>query len=547
MEINFCEYLMNIGLINKESFTNLILEYHKTYSNKDNNFAATMESILKNFLENLSEAEKNYMSSKLVELYLQYMKNKKICRLKVIYMIYKGKEALMKYKYLYRWKSMLPLQKSRNGSSADFINNTDVVNSQKKMMLNKKIKKRKDRNERKEIDKFQSNFTSMKINGNSKYTEKFQILFAQYNKKKHPISAQNESSTKKHDSTKENSIKKNNKVSLSEFQTSLALKEQKELMECTFIPKINNSSKRKNIETFDDSIINKKKCDESSSKRNSCKDNKNVSYEIFEKLHNDKIFYKNKINMSKEKYDINFKKENTFKPKIYSNSFNLKYAKKSKSFNERQKLFIEKKEKNSEKMKKLMDENWAQLCPFVPEVNIVQSSNNPKNDIENENDQKKYNTTRLQNKTNSPFARLYEDSLNRNLRQMERQKNYDDYIACMANIINKNTNSVDYEKLNELYANKKKKDIIKKIKKKVEDEEGITFKPDIYINECIKNVNSDFFERNQKFLKDKQNFIENSAKERNKLYTKAKFTKEERKEIVKNIVKRLASENNNNN
>ena len=93
---------------------------------------------------------------------------------------------------------------------------------------------------------------------------------------------------------------------------------------------------------------------------------------------------------------------------------------------------------------------------------------------------------------------------------------------------------------------------MKKTKKKVENEEGSTFKPEIYINNTFKNVMSNFYERNEKFVKDKKNFIKSSLKERDKLLynknnnsikdIKNKFSKEEKNEIIKNIVKRLAYE-----
>ena len=98
--------------------------------------------------------------------------------------------------------------------------------------------------------------------------------------------------------------------------------------------------------------------------------------------------------------------------------------------------------------------------------------------------------------------------------------------------------------INELYLYSKKKEIMKKTKKKVEDEEGSTFRPEIYINNCSKNIYSGFLERNEKFLKDKENFREISLREQDKLFNKEKFSKEQKKEIVKNIVKRLTCEKN---
>ena len=72
---------------------------------------------------------------------------------------------------------------------------------------------------------------------------------------------------------------------------------------------------------------------------------------------------------------------------------------------------------------------------------------------------------------------------------------------------------------------------MEKNKKKVEEEERSAFKPDIYIKECGKNINSDSFERNEKSLKEKKNFIELSIKEQNKVFTKNKnkYSKKEKK------------------
>ena len=525
MELNFCEYLINIGFINKKSFSNLILEYQKAYSN-NNNFLANMIFILKNFIDNLSQEEKNYMSLNLVQNYLQIIKNKKLLyQLKTIYILYKGKLSLIKLKYLSKWKLISLLNKS-NDENEEFFSSVNIKQ-------NKKIKKRKYRNELNELDKYKFNFFSMKINNNKKDNgdkedkEKFQIIFNNYNKRKHPISSQNESSTKKYDSTKDNSIKKNKKY-LSELQTSLALREKKELRECTFSPKINNNTSRtKNAEEKELSTI----------KNN----DKKLRLEIFNKLHNDNIIYKNKIKTSREKYEKEFNEQNTFRPRIYSNSFTKKYSKNNKSFGERQKNFLEKKEKNSEKIKKTMDEKFSKLCPFVPEVNIKFNKINIKEETkgDNSNNPKSQSTKYI-----SPFLRLYEDSKHRNLRQIKRETEYDNYINDLANIFSKKDGEIDYNKINELYIYQKKNEIMKKTKKKVEDEEGSTFKPYIYFNELSKNINSDFYQRNEKFLEDKQNFIKLSIKEKDKLYKNYnKYSKEEKKEIVKNIIKRLTENN----
>ena len=526
MEVKFCEYLINIGLINKETFSTLILEYHKKHTN-ENNFMDNMTLILNNFIENLTKEEKNYMSSNLIKYYLQFIKNKKYCRLKALYMLYKGKTSLIKLKYLYKWK-YLSVNNQINPKNG-------IIN----IISTKKSKKRKYRNEPNELYKFKNNFLSMKINNNNKYIDKFQIMFNNDKKKQHqhPISQQNESSIKKFDSTKD-SIKKNGKKNLSELKTSLALKEEKEFEECTFSPKINYTSRGKSPKRIDIDI------DENNLSTINNKSNyKKKYFEIFNKLYNDNIIYKNKIKTSQEKYDKKFKEENTFRPKIFNNSFTQKYIQEHKSFTERQKHFLEKKEKKTEKIKKLLEEKYSKLYSFAPDISISLKS------IKNNGGVlKEYYTNQPENMTKSnkcfsPFLRLYEDSKNRNIRQIQRKQDNDNHIIDMANIsCKKDNNIVDYDKLNQLYLYKKKKEIMKKTKKKVEEEEGSTFKPNIYINECAKNINSDFFERNEKFLKDKKNFIELSIKEQNKNFSKDKFTKEEKKEIVKNIVKRLTNE-----
>ena len=508
MEINFCEYLMNIGLINKESFSNIILDYHRTYSNNNNNFLANMIFILKNFIENLTQQEKNYMCLNLVQYYLRIINNKKISKLKTLYALYKRKLSIIKLKYLYKWKLIIILN-IHNDKNEDFIN------LKKKDIKQKKEIKRKYRNEQNKLD----NYHFLSEDNNNINKDIFNILFNK--KKKCP---KNESYNKKYDSTKDISIKKNPKY-FEELQTSLAIKEQKELEECTFRPKINYTSRIKNKEVKEISPIKK--------------NNKKHISEIFNKLHDDNIFYKNKINTSREKYELKLKKEIPFKPKIYSNSLTKKYPKINKSFTERQKMFLEKKEKHSENIKKTMDINFSKLCPFVPEVNIKLNKKNVKKDkiikyVDNSsilkefyfNNKNKYNKS---NKYISPFLRLYEDSKKRNIRKNKREKDYDNYLNDMANSHCKKNNDIDYDKINELSSYQKKKEIMQKTIKKVEEEEGSTFRPNIYINELSKNINSDFYERNEKFLKDKQNFIDTSIKEKEKLFKKKNILKKKKK------------------
>ena len=94
-----------------------------------------------------------------------------------------------------------------------------------------------------------------------------------------------------------------------------------------------------------------------------------------------------------------------------------------------------------------------------------------------------------------------------------------------------------------MYKNREKQDIIIKTKKKVEEDEGVTFKPYISDDSYLKGVNGTFYERSQKLLNDRESFYEEENKKyRDELRIKAKkkiYTKEERKQIINNIINRL--------
>ena len=533
MEINFYEYLINIGLINKETFSNLILEYHNKFS--DNNFSENMKDLLVNFLDNLSKEEKNYMSINLIKNYLESLKTKKFDKLKSIYFKLEEKLLFKKLKYLSKWKIQSCMgANGENETIQNFKKINDTINK-----INIKIKRY--RNASVELDSYRT-LKSESIRIKSKKKIKNVSLL------------QNESTTKKYDSTKDSvNFNKNFNKKIEEKPTFRTLKEQEELKECTFSPKINNYS----------NINRNKENSEAISKESN---NKRL-FDIFYKLHNDKLIYLNKIKYNKEKYEKKLREENTFRPKIYNNnSFSKKLNKSNQTFEERQKIYLEKKEKNSEKIKQELDNNFSEICSFVPEVNTIKNSlsksriikNEPNSEMKNSEVILDYYSSRtgdgtIISKHKSPFLRLYEESKNRNLRQKSREKEYKYNLKKMANIsCKKQLNEVDYEKLKELYLYDKKRDIIKRTKQKVENEEGITFRPDIFYNKSLKNITSGFYERNEKFIKDKQNFIESSIKERDKLFNNNlihkdnknidNFTKEEKDEIIKNIVKRLAYE-----
>ena len=112
----------------------------------------------------------------------------------------------------------------------------------------------------------------------------------------------------------------------------------------------------------------------------------------------------------------------------------------------------------------------------------------------------------------------------------------------MSNILNPEK-TFDFKTINRLYENKKQKYNIKKIIKKVEQEEGTTFKPFLPQNNYSKTVNGTFYERNQKLLHDRENFYDNEKKKideyEKKNAVEKEYTKEERQRVINNIINRL--------
>ena len=68
----------------------------------------------------------------------------------------------------------------------------------------------------------------------------------------------------------------------------------------------------------------------------------------------------------------------------------------------------------------------------------------------------------------------------------------------LSNIINPNKN-FNFERINKLYENKEKRDIYNKTRKKVEQEEGTTFKTYICENSYSFRINGNFYERVQNY------------------------------------------------
>ena len=229
-------------------------------------------------------------------------------------------------------------------------------------------------------------------------------------------------------------------------------------------------------------------------------------------------------------------KDLTFNPTI-NNSKHLTKENSKENFDTRIKTFLEQKKQHSEEMKKKINREFEENFSFTPKINTSKIS---KNNSTNSLFTKTFNEKNgLENYRELPvYIRLYQESQLRNQKQIQKRKEADDLITNLSNSNIKST-ILDFNKIKELHENKNRSKIEEKTKNKVNNEEGITFKPSLYKNKFAKNIFSNFYERNTKFLEDREKFI---TSEKNKMNIGKVISTKEKKQIVKNVIGRLYSD-----
>ena len=314
-------------------------------------------------------------------------------------------------------------------------------------------------------------------------------------------------------------------------KTTEYIKEQEEIKNnCTFKPK-----------------INKYKTPKSTLKK--------IQYNNM--IRTEQLYLDNQKRMAKKTANIiirdnKISKENTFQPKFVSSSV----KKIKKNFSLRQYNFNKLKEENMNKILNTIETDYNSLCTFSPKLNL--SYNNKINYNRNTCNNSNSNNIKI-----PAYQRLYNDNKEKIIRQEERKNQVMEDILLKANnplILNKislnindsnvNSNSnninisksVDYQKIEELYKDYKKKQIKLRQKRQVIDnEKGITFNP-LLINgeKYLDKIDPNFFEREKKFVENQRNHIEAYQnyldKEKEKYFKK--FS-EDKKTIIKNVVDRL--------
>ena len=589
MNERFSKYLTKIGILNdKKNPSNIFKSISKSNGQNFENYSF---NLLKNFFNNLNEDQKKYMCHSIPSNYKIISEQKRREKIKSLILQLKLKHEIILLKHFYRWKMNINLfnafLKTENDIDNNIYNyrdnvslynlinidnNIDFDNKHKTHTEEEEEQKNKINQDQNQLSKKSLSFADYKFknssnqskenftkinnnqkierkvsnsrnrnksnkNNNTNNRSKMEINPYNYrnNKIKQNMTQQSSinsyknirNKNKKNYSTNKNSsdnnTNKNNNTSIkSHLLTSLEEKELLELEECIFKPKINNL--RKYLKNYSSkNIIN--------SSLNTRKRKEEVQAR-FEKLYRDNEKYKLSRQMKAIEQENAQNRKMTFIPQLktqfkeYLNKYKLKSE---GNFEERQKKYLIKKNKHSNEIKNEIDSLYDSICSFNPKIT------NSKGEY--------YQFKNTQKFTNKPvFLRLYEDGKDRRRYQAMQETEKINKIMDMSNILNPNK-YFDYDLIDRLYENREQKNNMILTKKKVEEEEGTTFKPYISENYYSRSVNGTFYERNQKFLNDKESFFDEENKKQQdsakKNRNRKEYSKEERKKIINNIINRL--------
>ena len=506
MENQFCNFLLNIGLIDLKT-SKILKEINHGIINSKNihNFSDCFFISLMHYFNNLTLNQKKYICFNLPLRFLLNKEKEKKRKMRLIILKKQLKEESLKLKYLLTWirhnkSKRKPFTKQKSGGS----------------LLNNRITFDDFINRKKEIEykmNYKNNNINIDINNNN--------IIKIKNFKIRKNNSFNKSNNYNYYTNKTNDI-----INSKDIITTTDKLELLQLSECTFKPSINTTN---------------------NSFRNT---NLNSDFQsTFDKLYKDSEKYRIKKSLRAIEYENIINKDLTFRPNI-SQTPKIISNFKFEDFETRQQNFIDNKVNNANKLKKNLERNAERKCSFSPKINKIidftsTSFNNNKTNEENKNIitnnnncDSYYSISTV--KTIPAHVRLYNDSKRRNSSYIQKEIEYKNLIEELANRTSKKFSKVNYNKLNKLHENKEKKIILEKTKKKVEKEEGITFKPELHLNnKYTDRIFSDFYDRNKNFKKNK--IFENYDKFQDNRINK-KYSENEKKQIIQNIVKRLYKE-----
>ena len=589
MEKQFSLYLKKIGILDEEGALNKIKSLDKLNAQ---NFMNSSFYYLMNYFDNLTEQQKKFMSFYIPEKYMLNSVENRKNKLKSIIIQIRLRKNLIKLRYLYLWKRNISIFRNslNNRYLTSIINNTienEKTNRNKNYFKSRSYKNMNninlDDNENnndfninydlfkeeynienignktdlKPINKLQqisqntislddlfSKTTNNKISQKNKNNQISNIKsiynyntinikpYESKNENKNKINKMKSELKNKQISDiikyknfrnqrnnlnkKNNNTQRNNKCNKKHsLLTSLEEKEMEELKECTFNPKINNSYNYKAIRNI---FPGGKMISAVLSEKN--------FQSTFDKLYHDNEKYKLSKDIKTVDHEYMLGKNMSFTPNI---SNFRKSSKSNKNFDERQLEYLYRRNKNNEELKNKLDYDYQILCSFNPKITEYKKGNKEKS-----------NSVPV-------FQRLYQDSQKRKNSKEQKEIENINKFKELSNSLSKKR-SINYEFLNKLHENNKdnKEDIINKIREKDDKERGKILKPNIEQNDYLKNVSGTFLERNEKRINDKKMFNEEENMKQienlKKNLCPKKYTKEEKKMIVENIINKLHKE-----
>ena len=546
-------YLNKIGLISEEDnfqITNIFFQLGKVYKNTNQFLLTNLDFIRKYFKENIIQtitlflnsltAEKNAKIS--LNIYQNYIDKEQLLNIEKAYTINKIFRTLQikrafqriysfsknnySYNFLYNISpniSDLALEHSPNVLKIPFFtrkvesneriklsnlgrlieSNSQIVNTQGD---NRTISKISDVG----VNCTFSNEYSPFIKKNDLYEKK--INYASHKQNLFPVNDINKQLFNKRTELKHKlvphfeylgNIKKSIKSQeITKESTTEYLKEEEELKNCTFKPKVNKSNKTPILSIKTDKINNFKR---------------------IEKLYLDNQRKVDKRTEGILLRDNKLSRENTFKPIFVSTSV----KKLKNNFSIRMHKYNKIKEEKKKKLMKSIETDFNVIYTFSPKLN--------KNHYQKNNNINK-------NKKIPAYERLYNKNKNKYLKRKIDEANINNKSLSL------NNKSVDFQKIQKLYEEYK---LLKQKRNKrqqmIDKERGLTFNP-LLINgdKYLDKITPGFYAREKKFVEEHKNHINAYRNYLNK--EKEKYFKrysEDKKIIVQNVVNRLYNEERN--
>ena len=573
MEEKFTNHLTENGVIDKKTENQILSLYKKRsfgYQYNKIKFNEIMTEILITTFNNFSEIQKKYMCFHLPVKFIKLSEKKFLQKLNNIILKKSLKIKVILYKYLFRWyKSLHQIKKS----SSAFLNNKNAFRQRKNI-----------NNNNGNIDRYINEYLFINNimrdeNNNAKKDKNKTNYFTLSNEKR--------SRTYNNPMNKDIQCKleKNLNLNLNYEESIPTDKSLNKFFEKNIKNRKNSNKKRTSDNYFNnntgESIINQ---------ISRVNDNTMSSFcdikDFLVNSNNNTI--KKQYNKTEQPYTEKYLKDlnimNAYNMKTYNNKgpklsqCNIRKHKCINNNNKQEKINLNKIKNKNNLMQNLIDEdnekNNSLFTRYIttPKMNRVNKGyfddaiyySNKRNldkDMYSDIFNPRFNGSIKQSHSNTNFTtynRLFEDSKTRIKNQNKKRMEQEKYLDNLSNRTSKEKKKVNIDRINYLYKNSDKKNNMKKTKTKVENEEGLTFKPLITKSEYDKRICSNFMERNYSNNKENKDKHLNEFNYFNNLNmnTHKKMSKKQKEKIIKgfidktnanSLIKSMSSCNKNNN